>query len=275
MRSRVTVPEPLVGAARDYLNRPRPPVRPRDAATVVLLRDGVDGIEVYLLRRQPTMAFAAGMTVFPGGGVDVRDADVSLRWSGPAPGWWAQRFGCAEELARALVCAAVRETYEESGVLLAGPDPDTVVPDTSGEDWEADRLALLERSVSLAQLLAQRGLLLRADLLGAWAHWITPVFEPRRYDTRFFVAALPAGQRTRHVCGEALSVTWLAPGQALRRADSGTLAMLPPTYQTCRELVGLRTTAAALGAATRRDIAPIEPRLVVEGESLLLDAGPL
>ncbi|HEX5402792.1 MAG TPA: NUDIX hydrolase, partial [Pseudonocardiaceae bacterium] len=103
----------------------QPPAVPRHAATVILARDGAAGIEVFLLRRVMGMAFAGGMTVFPGGGVDQRDADASVAWTGPPADWWAERFGCEPGLARALVCAAVRETFEESGVLLAGPDPAT------------------------------------------------------------------------------------------------------------------------------------------------------
>ena len=88
---------------------------------MVLLREGHVGPEVYLLRRQTSMAFAGGMCVFPGGGVDPRDHDASVAWAGPSPAEWAERLACDESLARALVCAAVRETFEESGVLLAGP----------------------------------------------------------------------------------------------------------------------------------------------------------
>ena len=102
-------------------------------------------------------------------------------------------------MARALVCAAVRETFEESGVLLAGASADEVVADTTGDDWEADRVALEARELSLTDFLERRGLVLRSDLLGAWAGWLTPVFEPRRYRTWFFVAVLPEGQRTRDV----------------------------------------------------------------------------
>ena len=91
------------------------------------------------------MAFAGGMTVFPGGGVDRRDGDVEVGWAGPSPAWWADQLRCDEPLARALVCAAVRETFEESGVLLAGESPDTVVADTTGADWETDRAALEAR----------------------------------------------------------------------------------------------------------------------------------
>jgi len=140
---------------------PDPPVTPKDSATTMLVRDRASGgIEVFLLRRVAGMAFAGGMTAFPGGGVDRRDADATIAWHGPAPDWWAQRFSVSASLARALVCAAVRETFEESGVLLAGPDADSVVSDT--RPYAAARQALVDREVSLAGFLAGAGLVLRA-----------------------------------------------------------------------------------------------------------------
>ena len=176
------------------------------------------------------------------------------------------------------MCAAVRETFEESGVLLAGPTSDDVVPDTSGEDWETDRLALLDRSLSLAELLRRRGLLLRTDLLRAWAHWVTPEFEPRRYDTRFFVAAMPAGQRTRDVGGESDRVTWIRPADALHAHARGDLAMLPPTIVTLAELAAYPSISAVLEAGTQRDVRPVLPKIVLGDDAevrLLLphDAG--
>ena len=133
---------------------------------------------------------------------------------GPPPAEWAARLGCDEETARALVCAAVRETFEESGVLLAGPSASEVVADTTGDDWEADRVALESRELSMTEFLTRRGLVLRTDLLGVWDAWLTPVFEPKRYRTWFFVAVLPEGQRTRDVSSESSSVSWMpGPGR--------------------------------------------------------------
>ena len=120
MSIRVQLPPQLVDDARAFSDGTREPAEPRNAATVVLLRGSAEGPEVYLLRRQTSMAFAAGMCVFPGGGVDPRDFDHEVAWAGPGPDAWAARLGTDEATARALVCAAVRETFEESGVLLAG-----------------------------------------------------------------------------------------------------------------------------------------------------------
>ena len=256
----VDVPAPLVERARAFLAGPREVAVPRHAATVVLLRDGVDGPDVYLLRRAGTMAFAPGMHVFPGGSVDPRDSEVETAWAGPPPSAWAGRLACDEPLARALVCAAVRETFEESGVMLAGQDDGDVVADTTNDAWERDRLSLLDRSQSMAALLAARGLVLRSDLLSAWAHWITPEFEPRRFDTRFFVAALPVGQRARDVSGEADHAAWVPVATAVSEHLAGRMEMLPPTIAALRELSAFPDVAAALAAP--RVVRPMLPRLV-------------
>ncbi|MBO0829272.1 MAG: NUDIX hydrolase [Streptosporangiales bacterium] len=247
-------------------------VTPHDAATVVLLRDGARGVEVYLLRRVAAMAFAAGMYVFPGGRVDARDADPELSWAGPSRDDWAGTLGADTGLAAALVCAAVRETFEESGVLLAGERADDVVADTVGAGWEADRAGLVDHTVAFAEFLRRRGLVLRTDLLRAWSRWITPEFEPRRYDARFFVAALPAGQRARDVGGESDRVAWLRPAEALGAFGRGELDLLPPTAETLYELAEHASVASVLAAAARRAVEPVLPRarLVDEGAELVL-----
>ena len=234
------------------------PAIPRDAATVILLREGVSGVEVFLQRRVRGMAFAGGMTVFPGGGVDRRDADSALDWSGPGPEWWAEQFGCTPEVARALVCAAVRETFEESGVLLAGPDPGSVVGSTAA--YAEDRAALVSRELALAGFLAQEGLVLRADLLRPWANWVTPEGEPRRYDTRFFLAAMPDGQLADAVTTEAAEAYWRTPEAALRDAERGESALMPPTKVTLTEIAACASVAEALG--TERTLAQVLPKLV-------------
>jgi 8-oxo-dGTP pyrophosphatase MutT (NUDIX family) len=262
------LPAELAARARDVLSGRVQPVPARDAATVVLLRPGP---EVYLLRRKSTMAFAAGAYVFPGGSVDVRDADQAVAWAGPSPAEWGAAFHVDERLARGLVCAAVRETFEESGVLLAGPGPGSVVADTTGDDWEADRLALIDRSLAFAEFLARRGLVLRSDLLKPWAHWITPEIETRRFDTRFFVAVLPDGQRTRDVGGEADRVVWQRPAEALELARHGEIFLMPPTHRTLSELCEYDSVGGVL--ATPREIVTIMPRAVeIEGEMRLVTA---
>ena len=233
---------------------------PRQAATVLLLRDGAPGLEVYLLRRTKGMPFAGGMTAYPGGGVDERDGDTDIAWVGPSPESWAGAFGCDERMARELVCAAVRETFEEAGVLLAGSaDGLDVVPDVSGDDWEEQRQALLTRELSLSELLAGRGLALRSDLLRPFAHWITPPVEPRRYDTKFFAAALPVGQEARHVSGEADEAEWLTPSSALKEVSAGVRPMMPPTIHTLGQLDRFSDVASALAGSPPDPMEPISP----------------
>jgi 8-oxo-dGTP pyrophosphatase MutT (NUDIX family) len=236
-------------------------LRPGGSAAAGTLAAGAlaAGIEVYMLRRKPSMAFAPGAFVFPGGSVDARDADEQMAWAGPDAAEWGRIFDAPPELARALVCAAVRETFEESGVLLAGESPDSVVADTTSDSWEADRRALLDRSVSLAELLARRHLVLRADLLRPWSRWITPVVEPRRFDARFFAAALPAGQRTRDVGGEASAVTWIEPAAALAAGRRGEITLWPPTAVSLTELAACADVNAALTGP--RHVAPIIPEV--------------
>jgi 8-oxo-dGTP pyrophosphatase MutT (NUDIX family) len=257
----VPLPDHLVEVARDFAEGRREPAQPRDAATVMLLRDSDQGPVVYYLRRQASMEFAAGMCVYPGGGVDPRDFDRDVAWEGPAPADWARRLGCDEEMARALVCAAVRETFEESGVLLAGPHGDDVVADTTGADWEADRAALESRELAMTELLTRRGLVLRTDLLGVWAAWLTPVFEPRRFRTWFFVALLPAGQRTRDVSSESSEVAWLPVRDAVAMADRGEMLMMPPTYLTSLEVADHGTAAEVMDVAQGRTVEMHTPGL--------------
>jgi 8-oxo-dGTP pyrophosphatase MutT (NUDIX family) len=266
---RIPLPPHLVEQAAEYADGTRTPVEPRDAATVVLLRPSESGPEVYLLRRQTSMAFAGGMCVFPGGGVDPRDFDHSVAWAGPTPAEWAARLGVDEPLARALVCAAVRETFEESGVLLAGT-ADDVVADTTGQDWEADRVALEGRELAFTEFLDRRGLVLRSDLLGVWAGWLTPVFEPKRYRTWFFAALLPEGQVTRDVSTESSSVTWMPALSAVDAVEGGDLFMLPPTYLTCLEVGQYADPAAVLAEASGREVDMFTPEVVPVDDAFVL-----
>ena len=178
------------------------PATPRLASTVLLVRDSVHGIELYVQERVSTMKFAANMTVFPGGGVDARDfpGDVDgdghdsprLNWSGHDPQWWANRFNVAPATARALVCAAVRETFEETGTLLATDATGETVAD-SGR-FHAQRKAMESHELAFSDFMAAENLGLRSDLLRPWSNWVTPEKFPTRFDTFFFLAAQPEGQ---------------------------------------------------------------------------------
>jgi glyoxylase-like metal-dependent hydrolase (beta-lactamase superfamily II)/8-oxo-dGTP pyrophosphatase MutT (NUDIX family) len=242
----------------------------------MLLRDsrtaGI-GPEVFLQRRVSAMAFAPNVCVFPGGGLDDGDyADAWLDearglWTGPSPSWWAQRLNTDERFACALVCAAIRETFEECGVLLAGPaDGGAADPARTARA----RVELLEEKRPLAEILTDAGWVLRTDLLRPWGQWITPVVERRRYDTRFFVAALPVGQRADGETTEADLAGWLRPDQALAAWRDGKIELLPPTWVTLEQLDGVPSAAEALRIADERVIEPFLPKVRRDGDALKL-----
>lgn len=225
------------------------PVEPRLAVTVALVRDGADGLEVLLLRRNPNLAFAAGRYVYPGGSVEASDAD-------PAP--W---FGSPPD-DPAVIVAAVRETFEECGVLLA-VDADGR-PAAVDPTWDDDRIALERGETSLAEVLHRRGLRLDAGLLRPLAHWVTPIVERRRFDTRFLLAALPAGQEAWEIVGEADLHEWLRPADALL----GERPMMPPTRAV---LTTLRAEASVADALARpRVVERIQPGVRWDGDRLEL-----
>lgn len=254
---------------REKMHTASAPVPARDAATIAVVRSGASGLEAFLMRRQASMAFAAGMYVFPGGGVHEADAEP-LPWLGPDAEYFAHRFECPVETAHSLVVAAARETFEETGVLIAGPDAQRVVGDTT--PYHDARAALEAHELSFAEFLIQHGLSLRADLLGAWGHWITPRFEPRRFDTRFFAAVLPAGQRIDSVSSEADMSAWMPLSEVLERVENKEAAMMPPTKVTCAELAE-ETAETVLQAAAKRKIETIEPELVEIDGKIWLDTG--
>lgn len=249
------------------------PLVPRPAATVMLVRDTGPGLGVFLMRRHAKMEFAAGTMVFPGGGVDERDRNADLggrgAWAGPAPEWWAQRFGIEPDLAEALVCAAARETFEESGVLFAGPvgDPDGIVGDASV--YGDARRALADGTLSFADFLRRENLELRSDLLRPWANWVTPEAErTRRYDTYFFVGALPEGQLADGENTESDSAGWTTPEAAIDDFSAGRSFLLPPTWTQLDSLAG-RTVAEVL--AVERQIVPVQPHLEIQGDNWVFE----
>ncbi len=271
-RPGVAVPRKLAERARRISDGQLSPAVPRDAATVILLRQAASGVEAFLLRRTAELEFAPGAYVFPGGSVDARDADETIGWAGPAPAVFGGLLDVPPDRARAQVCAAVRETFEESGVLLASPsDSSSADLGSDSAALAGDRHALLTGSASLGEVLGRRGLVLRADLLTPWARWITPEASPRRFDTWFFAAALPPGQTATAAPegfgdhadpGESESGTWLGPAAALEGAQAGQITLLPPTAVTLGELAGHHDVAGIL--ARRRVINPRLPKVVVE-----------
>jgi 8-oxo-dGTP pyrophosphatase MutT (NUDIX family) len=235
----------MVQRAREFTG---PPAPTRPAATVVLLREH-QSLEVYVLRRLTAMTFG-GVYAFPGGGVDPSDQPETIRDD------WSQRLGVPDAEARAVVGAAVRELFEEAGVLLAG-SPERVVGDVS--DWEEDRAAVARRELTMTALLAKHDLRLRDDLLHPWSRWITPEFEPRRFDTWFFVARLPQGQTARDVSGEADATQWVSP----QAADG--LTMLPPTRVTVDSLRSYPDIESVFRAEQDAAV-PVQPRIELTGD---------
>lgn len=253
------------------------PLVARPAATVMLIRDdpggSKTGLAVFLMRRHAKMEFAAGTMVFPGGGVDDRDRNADIAWAGPPPQWWAQRFGIEPDLAEALVCAAARETFEESGVLFAGPAgqavsaPNSIVDDASV--YGEARRALADGTLSFADFLRRENLELRSDLLRPWANWVTPEAErTRRYDTYFFVGALPRGQRADGDNTESDRAGWTTPQAAIDDFTAGRSFLLPPTWTQLDSLAG-RTVADVL--AVERQIVPVQPHLEIQGDNWVFE----
>ncbi len=237
------------GGVRDAHSRGSAQGGVRDASTVALLRDGAAGVEAWLLTRVTQMAFAAGMTVFPGGRVDAADRDVP--WDGTPASEFAARLDCADDLARALVGAAVRETFEETGVLLTVP----------AADLRAMRADVEAGRVQFGDLLRSRGLSVDAAALQPLARWVTPEGEPRRYDTRFFVVALPSGAVPEDVTSESSVAEWVPVAEAVAQFERGERLMLPPTLVTLRSIAGLPTVADVLAAARTRSMEPVRPVL--------------
>ena len=231
-----------------------------DATTIVLLRDGTAGLEVLLMRRPDSMAFAPGMHVFPGGRVDMAQDSRP-----PVHGTIPVGPGTDRDVARALIVAGVRETFEEAGVLLAVDRSGR--PAAPDGDWARDR-QLSESSAAFPAVLARRRLSIQADGLVPMAHWITPEVEARRYDTRFLVAALPAGQEVDAHATETDSAHWVVPAQALAEHWAGRLAMLPPTVAVLDDLAGQRSVGDALSWARTREVVPLMPRAQMSGADL-------
>lgn len=252
---------PIADTAARWLSGERWEVAtPRRASTVMLVRDGDRGPEVFMLRRVAGMAFAANMMVFPGGGVDAHDGEPDLPWAGPPPAEWAARLGCSEAEAQMYVAAAVREVFEECGVLLASETPDGPLADVSGPQWRGVRDGLIKRELSLHQVLDEAGFLLRADLMHVKAHWLTPEFEPRRFDTWFFAAVMPEHQVADGETSEADEAAWVVPQDLLDAYAAGTALMLPPTVVCVEEI---RDAASATDFVCHADALPlIMPEIV-------------
>jgi 8-oxo-dGTP pyrophosphatase MutT (NUDIX family) len=223
------------------------------ASTVVLLRDHVDGLQVFLLRRPAQSTFAAHAFVFPGGAVDAADGeDETLAY--------APRFDVAAAAARmaldgssgvresaAFHIAAVREVFEETGLLIGRNRDGSDVRSSDGARLRAGRQALLE-GAPLAGVLQEHGLQLAPESLVYAAHFVTPSSQPRRFDTRFFVTTVPGAQESSLHEAEASEGGWYRPDDALDRDGKRPKLLLPPTYIMCRAVARHASAAAAIAA---------------------------
>jgi 8-oxo-dGTP pyrophosphatase MutT (NUDIX family) len=245
--------------------------RPFDAATVILVRPAAGGSEVFLLRRQARSSFMASYWVFPGGRVDDADAAIT-RVDGLAA--LERVCGTTAERARAIGVAAVREMFEEAGVLLArrAGQPVTFADPEVAARFREHRRALWDGKLGFGELCDREDLTLSLGDLHYWSRWITPSAEPKRFDARFFVAELPAGQVPLHDQRETVAEQWLDPRQLGPAQDDGRVRLAPPTLRTLDELAPLPDHAALVAASRARADAPapVMPRVHMEDGKIAL-----
>ena len=268
------------GFVDTVLEVPRVPAVPKASATVVVVREGEraaggtagsraargadeadaqGGPEVLLLRRNRATGFVPGAWVFPGGRVDAADGEGAMAecWVGLTPEGAAGRLGLgmdADPPAIAYYGAAVREAFEETGLLVAGAE--------ATADLRAAREALLGRGVPLSRVLEGLNARLDGTTIEYIAHWVTPVAEPRRYDTRFFAARVPAGAVAVHDEREMTGSVWLTPRAALERHRAGDLPMIFPTIRTLEDLCDFSTVDELLAHYRGRAIPRVQPEIV-------------
>ena len=231
------------------------PATPRDAATVLLCRDGPDGQELFLLARHRDSTFASGALVYPGGTVDEADRNPALR--GRADG--------VEDLdARSFAfrVAAIREAFEECGVLLARErgEADLVNGERVASIKRRFATALADHSLDMLALAEAENLVLACDRLVPFAHWITPETQPKRFDTHFFLASAPPGQQARHDGHESVESVWITPRALVAAADAGKWYVMFPTRTNAEKLGRSATVADALAAARVTPVVTVMPR---------------
>jgi len=224
------------------------PVTAVPAATLLLIRDGAAGLEVLMAARHEKSGFAAGAMVFPGGKVDAGDMVLARRYPGLE--------GLSEAGAAARI-AAIRETWEECGILLARRG-------RGGAMLSSAELAKLgaARGRAMADVLAETATELAFDCLVPFAHWITPIDQPKRFDTLFFMAALECDQEALHDGREAVDARWIRPNDVLAEADAGRIKLVFATRLNLMRLGQSRTVAEALAAAREAAIVTITPQIV-------------
>lgn len=260
--------------SRSSLSRVTPEIR--DAATVMLVRDGRDGMEVFMLRRNLNSDFVGGAYVFPGGAVDEADRHADLE--GVCQGRSDDQASAVLGVDRgglAYWVAAIRECFEEAGVLLASRDGEVVdlTEEVVAERFRSHRAEVDSGRLRLVDLCATEGLQLDVASIHYFSHWITPVGPPRRYDTRFFVTAAPPGQVPLHDDRETIANLWVRPAEALERHKRGELDLIFPTIKNLEAIARFDRAADLLAAAAAIEEVPtICPRIVAgeQGVRILL-----
>ena len=244
------------------------------AATVTLVRDAPDGLEVLMLQRNFESGFMPGMFLFPGGAIDPGDgaASVLARCVGLDDDTASKALDIPEG-GLAYWAAAIRESFEEAGVLLAYDEQGDLVNPCEPrltQRYDEYRRKLNAGEQELADMLEPEGLRLAVDRLTYFGHWITPVSAPRRYDTRFFVAVAPEGQEALPDNVEAIHHVWVRPCNAVERYRAGEYKMRTPTIRTLQKFCPFDTTSALIAALAAQDRVPaILPRIGPKGERLL------
>jgi 8-oxo-dGTP pyrophosphatase MutT (NUDIX family) len=229
----------------------------RPAATIVLLRDRPSGLEVFMMVRHHAIDFASGALVFPGGRVEDSDFELARDASlCPNP----EGF---DNAAMAFRLAAIRETFEECGVLLARPRESAALIDAAAlrEVERAYRVALAEGQISFAQILTACGLLPATDLLTHFAHWITPRHQPKRYDTQFFLAEAPMEHIAAHDGAESVDSLWITPRQVLTDTAAGRFKLVFATQMNLTKLAHDATAAEAIAAAREAKVVTVLPEV--------------
>ncbi|WP_315833244.1 NUDIX hydrolase [Bradyrhizobium prioriisuperbiae] len=236
----------------------QPEVAARLASTMLLLRESADGMEIFMVVRHHEIDFASGALVFPGGSVEPGDRAIAGR-----PELFAGGEGIDPDVL-ALRIGGVRETFEECGILLARPRGSTALVGAERLKAidEARRADLDAGKISFADLVAAEDLVLALDLLVPFAHWITPVRMPKRFDTHFFLAVAPADQVGVHDGKETVDSIWIAPQQALDEAKSGRFKILFPTTRNLIKLARSRTAAEAIALARTEPVVTVMPDIV-------------
>lgn len=248
---------------------------PFDAATVILVRERpLLSWEVLLLKRHRRQDFMGGAFVFPGGRMEERDCDLALlpyivtgrvteMLQGHEP-------DLSPEMARGLPVAAIRETFEEAGILFACYPSGNPLTSQSGVEIDLGeaRRDLRERKITLAELLTRARLLLDFRPLIPWAHWITPELETKRFNTRFFLARLPEAQTPLPDSEELTDFSWFTPAAALKNHDRGEITLMPPTLKILEELSAYNTLAELFKAGEDKRIPVVLPQVFAEGETI-------